>query len=153
MRNIKHNIPSEKPKDDKSTSDLLFNMIPIYDSLNQRYKELGRELEENKKIIKDAMANYNLSSYEVGSITAKFKTQTKTDFDESKVMEILKVVLKNIPELLNTIIKTKQYVDYDELESAIYNGYIEASVLKPAQVTKSHTVLTIVKTKKGDADE
>ena len=71
--------------------------------------------------------------------------------DEEKVIEILKENCKKTE--LKNVIKTKEYVDFEALESLIYNGGIEAKKLEPAQLVKTTVSLytkVIKKEKEND---
>ena len=85
------------------------------------------------------------SDYNVAKVTAVDKGYT----DEAKLINVIHSF--NIPNSLG-IIKTKEYIDEDALESAIYNGEIPQEVMNEivkCKVEKTEYRLTIKK-KKGE---
>ncbi len=74
--------------------------------------------------------------------------RTKDVWDEDRMIELLKN--KN---LVGNIVKTKEYIDFDALESALYNETLPKDVLKELAKCKSEvvtSVLNIKKYKKGE---
>lgn len=72
----------------------------------------------------------------------------REEFNEDKAIDILKDSLSGRLDLLAGIVKTKEYIDEDALEKAIYNGDIDAKLLAPCTIEKEPTVrLTIGKIK------
>ena len=51
------------------------------------------------------------------------------------------------------VIKIKEYVDFEALESFIYNGGISADKLEPAQTVKTTISLYTKAIKKGEENE
>jgi hypothetical protein len=93
------------------------------------------------------MHEYNLTEVSTSLGTAKITEQEKVTFIEDKLIEFLKS--NNIAD---NIVKTKEYVDFDALESAIYNGKISDELVQSmseCQEKKVTTVLRISK-KKGE---
>lgn len=79
---------------------------------------------------------------------ANISITPKQDFNEDKAIEILKESLNGRLDILSSIIKTKEYIDDDALEKAIYNGDIDAKLLTSCTIEKAPTVkLTIGKIK------
>ena len=81
---------------------------------------------ENKKI-KALMTEDKLKEFGSDNYTAKLTTVDKSYTDEAKVLQVIHSF--NIPNSLG-IIKTKEYIDEDALESAIYNNEIPEEVIK-----------------------
>lgn len=100
----------------------LDTLIPQYaenKSMLDDYKKICDD--ENKKI-KELMEE---GSYEAGGYKATKSVTTRDSMNENKLLDVLsKAGFKDTP-----IIKTKEYVDMDELESAIYKGLIEKDIL------------------------
>lgn len=77
---------------------------------------------------------------------AKVTVTPKEDFNEEKAIEILKENLGG--KLLDSVIKTKEYIDEDALEKLIYNGDLDAKLLTSCTIEKEPTIrLTIGKIK------
>jgi hypothetical protein len=101
---------------------------------------------ENKKI-KELMAETELKTFDSESYTAKITEVDKSYVDEAKLLGVIHS--NNIPDSLG-IIKTKEYIDEDALESAIYNGLISDDVMgqiSDCKVPKKEIRLNISKKK------
>jgi len=86
--------------------------------------------------IKSEMAD--LDTLEVDNLIAKKTISTRESIDEEKLIPIIKSW--NIPN--EDIIKTKEYVDMEALENAIYNGLISQEQL--VEMSSAKTVKEIV---------
>ena len=75
---------------------------------------------ENKQIKQEM----GVATKEFGEYKATVYETTKVKIDEQRLLAILKA------NGYSTAIKTKEYVDMDELESLIYNNKIDAPILK-----------------------
>ena len=98
-------------------------------------------------LIKEMMHSLNINEFSTNAGTAKITEQTKETFIEDALIEFLK---KN--DIANDIVKTKEYDDFDALESAIYHEKISQDLVKQmtsCKETKTTTVLRISK-KKGE---
>jgi hypothetical protein len=110
-------------KDYETTGGLtLEELIPSY-YLNKR------ELDSYKKIcdtsnakIKDLMLAANENEHQVGDLVAKRTVVTKESMSEDKLMAVLHKY--NI----DGIIKTREYVDMDALESYMYNNELSPEI-------------------------
>ena len=96
--------------------------------------------------IKEYALKNGLDKIKSDNWQANVSVTPKQDFNELQAIEIIK---KNLGgELLASVIKTKEYIDEDALEKAIYNGDIDAKLLAPCTIEKEPTVkLTIGKIK------
>ena len=112
------------------------------DTIN-RTKKLSEPLEAQIKAY--ALKN-GLDKIKSDNWQANISVTPKQDFNELQAIEIIK---KNLGgELLASVVKTKEYIDEDALEKAIYNGDIDAKLLAPCTIEKEPTVkLTIGKIK------
>lgn len=124
----------------------LDDLIPQYASNKNEldaYKKLcDRENAEIKAIMKDLA----LQKYEAGEYKATYTISKRETMDEEILLEIAHQF--GIPE----IVKTKEYIDFDALENAIYNGKISPEILTEmdrARSVKEVVTLRISK-KKGD---
>lgn len=97
--------------------------------------------------IKELMGKYNLSEVPTDLGTAKLTEQVSTTFIEDELIKFLK---EN--NLADDIVKTKEYVDYDALESALYHDKLtdeQKAEMSKCQEHKTTLVLRISK-KKGE---
>lgn len=129
--------------------------LTLYYEANQQKKSSEDVLKSLKptilKLIEEGKGNNGL--YEA----IKTIRETKS-LDEEKLLEIIKEFLSDLRfeannnfdkmglyhslKLLN-IIKTKEYIDNEALEKAIYNNLIDPKLLEPAQSIKESVVLTV----------
>lgn len=117
------------------------------------YAENKAELDSYKKIcdkenaeIKEIMLAEDLSEEIVDNYVAKITKSNRESFNEEKLLEIAH------NEGISEIVKTKEYIDYDILEDAIYNGKISEDILlkiATAKEVKEVVTLKVSKVKKG----
>ena len=113
------------------------------DTLIPRYAANKAEMDDYKKIcdrenaeIKSIMRDFVVSSYEAGGYKATYSVSERTSMNEEMLLDIAHNY--NIPG----IVKTKEYIDYDALEKAIYDGNISEDVL--LEMDKAKTVKEVV---------
>lgn len=113
------------------------------DTLIPRYAANKAEMDDYKKIcdrenaeIKSIMKDFVVSSYEASGYTATYSVSERTSMNEEMLLDIAHNY--NIPG----IVKTKEYIDYDALEKAIYDGEISEEIL--LEMDKAKTVKEVV---------
>lgn len=105
------------------------------------YKEL---CERENKEIKKIMLDNSLTSFEAGDYTAKIATQNRTTLDEEKLLYVMK------QGGYNNVIKTKEYVDMDALESALYHNDIDKQTMEQMDKCQNiKEVITLTVKKRG----
>ena len=115
----------------------LDTLIPQYAENKGLLDDYKKICDEENKQIKELMEE---GSYEAGGWKATKSVTTRDSMNEEKLLD----VLKKSGFTQTSIIKTKEYVDMDELESAIYNGLIEKDVLmKIDKCRESKEVVTL----------
>lgn len=124
----------------------LEELIPIYGENNTQYNGLKKVVGEQSSEIKKLMQGNKIDEKSVGAWTAKITVKKSESFNDEKLLNIIKQLG------LDELIKTKEYVDTDAMEEAIYNGTITQNMLleiSKAQEVKESVALTIKK-KKGE---
>lgn len=131
------------------------------DNLIKTINNLAKEKEEKNKLeksiknasefIKQKFEELEINNYATDSFEAYLRYTEKVDISEDMVIEILKENCKE--EDLKNIIKTKEYIDFDALETFIYNGGIQAEKLEQAQSTKTIVSLCTKIVKKEQENE
>lgn len=96
--------------------------------------------------IKEALATLGLTSFTEGGYTVTRSVTIKDEFDEDALVAHLKT-LGIAKDVLNNVIKKKEYVDYDGLEDAIYHGLINAASLSKCQTSREVITLRVKKQK------
>lgn len=121
-----------------TNKEQLNKLIPNY-SMNKTELDSYKKLcDRDNAIIKELMKEEDIQLYDCGTHTAKMSVQTRQSMDENKLLDTIKSL--NRPDL----IKTKEYVDMDLLEKAIYNEEINASDLNNCMITKEVTTLKVI---------
>lgn len=120
-------------------------------SLVPRYAENKALMDDYKKIcdkenaqIKSIMKDFALQKFETGEYKVTYSVSTRETFNEEKLIEMAHIY--GIPE----IVKTREYIDFDALESAIYNGKISQDIvakMDDAKETKEVVSLRVSKIK------
>lgn len=121
-----------------------------------RYAENKSSMDAIKKLcdkdnatIKEIMTEEKMNICSTEDNTAKIIEVDKSYTDEAKLLSVIHAF--NIPNSLG-IIKTKEYIDEDALESAIYNNEIPDEVMQEiikCKVEKYEYRLQVKKNKKG----
>ena len=124
------------------------------DTLILRYAENKAELDSYKKIcdkenaqIKSIMLGSKLDKHEVGDYRATCVVSKRETMNEEMLLEIAH------QHGLSEIVKTKEYIDYDALENAIYNSLIPTDILlemDKAKDVKEVVTLRVSKIKKKE---
>lgn len=123
------------------------------DTLIPQYAANKSEMESYKKIcdrenteIKAIMKSFVVPSYETGGYKATYIVSKRETMNEERLLEIAHQYG------ISEIVKTKEYIDYDSLEKAIYDGKIPNEILlemDKAKETKEVVTLRVSKVKEG----
>ena len=122
----------------------LYELIRLFYADKQQLEQYKKSTEEYNKEIKDGMQELGINELDtIDGLTAKITTQKRESFLEDKLLLKLKTLGVTEP------IKTIEVIDYDELENAIYNNKLDASVLTDCKQVKEVVTLKVSK-KKGE---
>lgn len=126
----------------------LDELVPKYGeekSVMDRYKKL---CDMDNKLIKELMEDLALQHYTSDGYKVTRSVQERESMDE----ELLLSLLKDFPEVqIHNVIKTKEYVDFDALEAALYKDALPKEILlaiDKARTIKYVTTLKVSKVKK-----
>lgn len=120
-------VPEQSPKE----KEINEAVIQYFDD-KQSEKELKESISIGNELIKNYMASINSKSKMFGDYKVTVSVQDRSTFNEAKLLQFLWSI-DNLPEGL---IKTKEYVDMDVLENAIYKGLISSEQLAEMQKCK-----------------
>ena len=112
-------------KTNKPNTDRLFDLIPNYGSHKSTLDEYTKICKAENEEIKRIMSEEGLDSMTTGGYKVTYSTTARNTMNEDKLLALL----QDKVSAESGIIKTKQYVDMDALENAIYNGSIPKEVL------------------------
>lgn len=124
--------------------DVIIENISL-DDLIQRYALNKQELDSYKKLvendnktIKDIMLKEGKKVAVSGDFEASCTISNRVSVDEEKLLDVIKA------SGFTNLIRTKEYVDSDLLENAVYHGEIDKATLeKIAECNKSTEVVTL----------
>lgn len=114
------------------------NLIRVIDDLaneKEQKTKLEKSIKDASDFIKNKFKELKIEEYKTKDFRAYLQYSNKVDMDEDKVIEILRENCSE--EQLKNVIKTKEYVNFEALESLIYNDGISAEKLEPAQTVKT----------------
>ena len=127
---------------DNNIFENLKELVRLFYEDKQQLDNYKKSTDEYNKDIKEIMGQLDLTEFESDDLVAKIGVQNRESFNEEKLIDKLKAL--NV----EGVIKTKEYVDMDALENAIYNELIDASELTSCKEVKTVTTLKVSK-KKG----
>lgn len=124
----------------------LDKLIPYYAENKTKLDAVKKLCDAENRKIKNIMLDFSVQHYTAGGYTVTCTTSKRETLNEDVLLGLEH--LHAIPG----IIKTKEYVDFDALEKAIYDGKIPPEVLAEMDKAKeSKTVATLrVKREKGE---
>lgn len=134
----KENMPTESEAEER-----LKHLVSDYIANNEMANDYKKAASAQNTEIKALMSEFNLKEVvsDAGAVTLSDKTSET--FIEDKLIEFLKT--RNIAY---DIVKTKEYVDFDALESAIYHEKITGDNLKDMSSCKEIKVTQVLRVKK-----
>lgn len=125
-------------------------LVNTFGENNEKLKELKKVCDGKNAEIKEIMAAQNISAFNTDYFNATYIVKETVKVDEDKLLALLQEKGGDTFRNLG-IIKTKEYVDDDALEAAIYNSLIDKDLLLEIK-NCSNTVKTptlTVKKKRG----
>lgn len=107
----------------KSNKAKLNGLAENYGKNKTKLDALKKEVDADNEAIKSIMAKEGLEEYEHAGWSLKYGVQRREKLNEEGLLEFIK---KNCPaDCLPMIVRTKEYIDMDNLESAIFKGLID----------------------------
>lgn len=132
----------------KKAEQLIFSTINQFKELNDEKNRLGKQCTELSTKIKSYLVDNNLETLDTDLWTVTISRTKNQEVNEMYAIEILKQNLTE--EQLKNVIKTKEYIDDDELEKLVYEKILDPKILEPTITPKDDTVrLTVKKRKKA----
>jgi hypothetical protein len=120
----------------------LDDLIPLYYEHNELVKKHKKVADKANKEIKKTMAEQGITEFATNGLIATVSVSERVDLMED-------VLIEKIKELgIKGIIKTREYIDMDALETALYNGLINPATLAKAQTKKEVVTLRVRQEKK-----
>ena len=136
---------------------ILDDLVAHYGEVDSKVKTLSKELESEKVTIKNIMEEEHLDSHDAGGYTVTRVVSERVKVDEEKMLKILKDDwVTKYGSMECPYIKTKEYIDMDQLESVIYAGELSKDVMRKLNECQEKTeviALKCGKTKKKKEEE
>lgn len=116
----------------------LEELIPSYFQNKSELDDYKKICEQENSLIKIKMNELCTDKFETGVYVAKKVTQHRETINEEALLKLLKDTVIFLPDSVAPVaisgaipglIKTKEYIDMDVLEDAIYNGKIPEDVV------------------------
>lgn len=120
-------------------------IIDLYKESKDKENALKKSNTEMGNNIKSYFQTNGLDRIDTDKYTATVTTSTSESLNEELAIEIIKENLGGA--MLNTVIKTKEYIDEDALEKLVYNGDFDITKLAKAKITKTTSTLRVGKKK------
>lgn len=130
--------------------EMLEKLVPTYAETKSMADDYKKQADEWNKQIKSSIKEISDESqkFEIAGYKVDFQKQERTSMDEVMLMEVFKKH-KKIQFAKDTgIIKTKEYIDFDALENALYNGRISEKIVNDMQDCKQTKVVEVLKVTK-----
>ncbi len=123
----------------------LSKIIDEYKESKDKENALKKVNNSLSKRIKGYMHKHDMSSADSEKYTATLTKADKESLNEDLAIELIKENLEGA--LLNTVIKTKEYIDEDALEKLVYNGDFDINKLAKAKITETSYTLRVTRRK------
>lgn len=124
-------------------NEKLANLVTDYIYNKDREKEFKDAASAENTEIKAIMNEFKLTSFDTDTGSVTLSERVTEDFIEDKLIDFLKT-----RNLASDIVKTKEYVDFDALESAIYHEKIAGDDLKAMSSCKEVKTTQVLRIKK-----
>lgn len=134
-----------KPK--QMEDNALANIVLDYQNAKNQETSIKKIVTELGGTIKQELQNRDVTEFIAGDVRASITITPNQDVNELQAIEILRKELT--PEQFSKVVKTREYIDDDELEKLVYAHEVDAAILRPAVTPKAPTVtLRLGKVKK-----
>ena len=123
-------------------------LIPRYFEHKTDLDFVKKQCDAENADIKKAMKEQDLKDYEVDGIVVKYVVAVKESMNEDKLLQVLK------ERGYMDLIKTKEYVDMDAVESALYHSNIDTdTIIEMDKCRESKETVQLRMTKKKEKKE
>ncbi len=125
----------------------LVELVPVFARAKATADEYKKTADEQNKKIKSIIKEIadESQTLEVAGYKVDFQKQERTSMDEVMLMEVFKKHKKIQFAKDMGIIKTKEYIDFDALENALYNGRISEKIVNDMQDCEQTKVVEVLK--------
>lgn len=146
VESVIENIPEQE------SMETLDDIIPTYYEYNNLKNSVDKHLKEWNSRIKTSMGDLKTQSYTSGNYIATISCTEKYNFIEDLLILKLRELEKTEGLDASRFIKTREYVDLEELERAIYSKELIASEFVDCQSVNTVQTLRVKKEKEKKND-
>ena len=119
----------------KDQKDQLDELTAEYDEINIKLKSLEAKQKALNSVIKSTMTDFGVTKYvSKNNVSLSISSRPNVSFDEDKLLALCKTINRD------GLVKTKEYVDMNVLESCCYNDKKLVEDLKTCQIVKPDIV-------------
>ena len=131
----------------KMTDAELASAVLAYKDAKESERAVKKAVSDYGTQINGGVQNRNETEFIAGDIRAYITVTENSEVNELQAIEILRKELT--PEQFAKVVKTREYIDDDEMEKLVYTHEVDAEILAPAVTPKAPTVtLRLGKVKK-----
>lgn len=128
-------------------------LVQLYGHNKSQLDEIKKVCDSQNNQIKDLMSRYNISEEESEDFKVSYSVQHRESLDEDRLLALFTSVpaFAKYADQYN-IVKTKEYIDMDALESLLYKEELtheQTTELDKCRESKDIPTLRITKKKKG----
>lgn len=125
-----------------SLTERMFSLVDEYAKNKKAFDELKKLCEQQNKELKSLMKELNVEDCSTKDWYAKLGRQKRQSMNEEMLLDIAH------RHELNTLIKTKEYIDYDALENMLYQGNVGNDIIREINKAREVKIVTTLKVAK-----
>lgn len=131
----------------KVDMESLQHLLDEYGNVKSFADDYKKKADKYSTELKELMLEGKLDEVKTADFVGKVTVKENEDFNELQAIEILRETLSE--EDFEKVVKTREYIDDDALETLVYNKRVDVSILAPCRTPKAPTVtLRLTKVKK-----
>lgn len=125
-------------------------LVAAYGAKDAQAKQLKKEMDTDKETIKEFLSAQSDQTYTAGGYTVQRVVSERETLNEEKLLPLLKGYWTATHGSMECpYIKTREYVDLDKLEEAIYQKELTPELLTQMESCREVTTVVSLKCKKA----
>nr|DAG31177.1 MAG TPA: hypothetical protein [Caudoviricetes sp.] len=122
---------------------VLLSKLAEIKELNKKNKDVENNLIKSTKTV---LEEQGITKGEYDGVKVSYTTSTKSELDDTLLIQILLNMAQEKPEIMDCLIKT-YVVDEDKLEELMYSGIISTDDIAPAFKERQYKTLRVKRVK------
>ena len=127
-------------------NEQLKSLIDAFGLSKAELDDIKKQTDKIGNSIKQEFKDSDIKEFEADNYVAKMAIIENDSINEDMLINIMKASIDDT--ILSGIIKTREYIDNDALEDAIYNGIVSADIVKACTTHKDPTYRLTIKRRK-----